>query len=85
MTPLRGHLDRRFRVVLAATILCFSVGYPLALVGHSNFGWVLVTLGGPLLIMLVILTIREVHQGAEADRGLTGADPGSPPPQPAQQ
>lgn len=67
MTPPRGHPDRRFGAVLVATVLCYSVGYPLALVGHSNFGWVLVALGGPLLIMLGILSIRGIHQHADVD------------------
>lgn len=68
MTPRRGHLGRRFQVVLVSTVLCYLIGYPLALAGHSNVGWALVTLGGPLLITLAILTIREVHKGAETDK-----------------
>lgn len=68
MTPRRPPLDRRFRVVLSATVLCYVIGYPLALVGGSPVGWALVMLGGPLLIMLGILTIREVHQRAEVER-----------------
>ncbi len=47
--------------LIAATALCYAVGYPLALIGNSDFGWVLVTLGGPLLIAVGVLVIRRYH------------------------
>jgi hypothetical protein len=53
-------LGTRFRALLIATVLCYAVGYPLALVGHSPVGWVLVFLGGPLLLTLGVLTIRHL-------------------------
>lgn len=57
--------DRRtLWVLLAATVACYATGYPLALWGHSAVGWVLVFLGGPLLLILGALTIRQLHQGA---------------------
>ena len=37
----------RAQVLLAAgMLLCYGIGYPLALIGRSAFGWLLVTLGG---------------------------------------
>lgn len=44
-----------------ATALCYAIGYPLALGAGVTFGWVLVTLGGPLLIALGIVLIRRLH------------------------
>jgi len=54
--------SRRSRVVwlLAATAACYAVGYPLALLGHSVVGWFLVFLGGPLLLVLGVETVRLV-------------------------
>lgn len=46
--------------------LCYAVGYPLALVGHSVAGWVLVFLGGPFLIALGVVVIRRVHRASRA-------------------
>jgi hypothetical protein len=44
-----------------ATALCYAIGYPLALGAGVTFGWVLVTLGGPLLIAVGVLLIRRLH------------------------
>ena len=54
--------QRGVRLLLAATALCYLVGYPLALVGHSPVGWVFVTLGGPLLIALGVVAVRHLHR-----------------------
>ena len=70
--------DRRtLWVLLAATVACYGTGYPLALWGHSAAGWVLVFLGGPLLLILGVLTVRQLHQGAgpRARPGTTGRRP----------
>jgi hypothetical protein len=48
-------------VLIAATVLCYAVGYPLALIGHSDIGWIFVFLGGPLLIAVLAVVIRRVH------------------------
>jgi hypothetical protein len=53
---------RTLWLLLAATLACYGTGYPLALWGHSNVGWVLVFLGGPLLLALGALTVRELHR-----------------------
>lgn len=55
---------RTLWLLLAATLACYGTGYPLALWGHSNAGWVLVFLGGPLLLTLGVLTVRLLHQSA---------------------
>ena len=47
--------------LVAATALCYAIGYPLALIGKSSAGWILVTLGGPLLAAVVWLFIRRVQ------------------------
>lgn len=65
-SPERG--QRRLVILIAATALCYLIGYPLALVGHSPVGWIFVTLGGPLLIALGVVVIRRVHHGSEAAR-----------------
>lgn len=44
-----------------ATALCYAVGYPLALVGGMGVGWVLVAVGGPLLIAFLIVVIRRIQ------------------------
>lgn len=53
--------NRLLLILIAATAVCYAVGYPLALVGGSSMGWVLVTLGGPLLIAVGVLVIRRLH------------------------
>lgn len=54
--------DRSLTILLAATVVCYAVGYPLALIGHSDVGWVFVFLGGPLLIALLVVVIRRVQR-----------------------
>jgi hypothetical protein len=53
------------RWLLAATLLCYAIGYPVALLAHSVVGWVFVFLGGPLLIALGVATVRQLHRAAE--------------------
>ena len=48
-------------VLGVATVLAYAVGYPVALVGGSPFGWVLVTLGGFLLLAFGVVTVRRIH------------------------
>ena len=56
--------DRTLWLLLTATLACYGIGYPVALWGHSAAGWVLVFLGGPLLLLLGALTVRRIHAGA---------------------
>lgn len=56
------HRNRTLLILLAATGVCYAVGYPLALVAGSPVGWVLVTLGGPLLIAVGVVAIRRLHE-----------------------
>ncbi len=53
--------SRRLWALAAATAACYAIGYPVALVAGSPLGWVLVGLGGVLLLAL----------GAAVVRGLT--------------
>lgn len=63
MTGSRGdHRNNRpLAVLIVATALCYAVGYPVALIGNSNIGWVLVSIGGVLLVALVAVTIWRIH------------------------
>ncbi|MGZ4687365.1 hypothetical protein [Oryzihumus sp.] len=54
--------DRAQPVLGVATVLAYAVGYPLALVVGSPFGWVLVTLGGFLLLAFGVVTIQRIHR-----------------------
>jgi hypothetical protein len=54
--------DRTLKILLVLTVLCYAIGYPVALAGHSFLGWVLVFLGGPLLIAVLVLVIRRVQR-----------------------
>jgi hypothetical protein len=66
--------DRRILWLLGATVACYGVGYPLALLGHSAVGWVLVFLGGPCLLALGVLTVRRLHRdGSTPPRSKEGA------------
>lgn len=58
----RPRADRTLKLLLAGTVLCYALGYPLALIGHSNVGWIFVFLGGPLLIALIAVVIRRVQR-----------------------
>lgn len=62
MTSPDDREARTLRVLIVATALCYAVGYPVALVGHSNIGWIFVALGGPLLIAVIVLVIRRVQR-----------------------
>jgi hypothetical protein len=55
-------------LLLAATALCYLIGYPLALILHSDIGWIFVSLGGPLLIALGVVTVRRIHRSEPAGR-----------------
>ena len=66
MTDRASPRSRTLYLLLAATLACYGIGYPVALWGHSAAGWVLVFLGGPLLLTLGALTIRRIHGRAEA-------------------
>ena len=56
--------NRTLWLLLAAPCTCYGIGYPVALWGHSTAGWVLVSLGGPLLLTLGVLTVRRIHGDA---------------------
>ncbi|MGZ4506605.1 MAG: hypothetical protein ACXVX8_05715 [Blastococcus sp.] len=60
--------NSRFVGLAIATVLCYAVGYPLALIGHSPVGWVFVFLGGPLLLTLGVLTIRRIAARSDDPR-----------------
>lgn len=47
-------------VLLVATAACYAIGYPLALVGGYAAGWVLVFLGGVLLLAVGADVVRRV-------------------------
>ena len=55
-----------------ASAACYLIGYPLALIAGVGFGWVLVTLGGVLLMALGVVLVRRVHVGA------SGTEPPAP-------
>jgi hypothetical protein len=44
-----------------AVLLCYAIGYPVALVVDSPLGWVFVTLGGIFLLLLGVVTVRRIH------------------------
>ena len=46
--------------------VCYAVGYPLALVADLSWGWLLVMLGGLLLIGLGAVTVARIHRGSSA-------------------
>ena len=60
--------NSRFLALGVATVLCYAIGYPLALLGHSAVGWVFVFLGGPLLLALGVLTIRRIAARTDDSR-----------------
>ena len=49
-------------VLAAASALCYALGYPIALIGNNPWGWLLVTLGGVLLVALLVVTIRRIDR-----------------------
>ncbi|MDX6212699.1 MAG: hypothetical protein QOF82_1786 [Frankiales bacterium] len=56
--------DRDQTVLAAAMLVCYAVGYPVALLAHSPIGWGFVMLGGVLLFLLIFATIRRINRGA---------------------
>lgn len=59
--------------LIVATALCYLIGYPLAIVGGVAAGWILVALGGPLLLWLLAIVIRRVHASTEAEPNALGS------------
>lgn len=57
--PTRGQL-----VSGIASLVAYAVGYPIAIVGGSGFGWVLVMLGGLLLLVFGALTVQRITRGS---------------------
>jgi hypothetical protein len=53
-------------LLIAAALLSYAVGYPLALRAHSSIGWIFVSLGGLFLIALAMITIARLHAGLAA-------------------
>ena len=62
MSIPRAREERALKILLVLTALCYALGYPVAIIGHSAAGWVLVFLGGPLLIAVLVLVIRRVQR-----------------------
>jgi hypothetical protein len=61
MTRARSWWRRPGLLVLAgATVACYAVGYPVALVAGSPLGWVLVFAGGVLLLALAASAVRSL-------------------------
>jgi hypothetical protein len=69
VSPVTAPRRRTLWLLLVATLACYGAGYPLALWGHSNAGWVLVFLGGPLLLTLGVLTVRMLDRGRDQSGG----------------
>ena len=57
--PTRGQL-----VSGIASLGAYALGYPLAIVGGSGFGWVLVMLGGVFLLVFGILTVQRITKSS---------------------
>ncbi|MEO6700855.1 MAG: hypothetical protein ABI140_19725 [Jatrophihabitantaceae bacterium] len=53
--------------LILTTAACYAVGYPVALLAHTLFGWLLVSVGGLLLMVLALVTVSRVHRGAKSD------------------
>jgi hypothetical protein len=52
--------------LIVAAVVCYGVGYPVGLLAHSVVGWVFVSLGGVVLIVLAGVTIARVHRSVPA-------------------
>jgi hypothetical protein len=52
--------DRNQSILAAAMLLCYAVGYPVAIFGHSPIGWGFVMLGGVFLFLLLLITVRRI-------------------------
>ena len=55
--------DRTQAVLGVACLIAYAIGYPVAIVGGSPIGWVLVMLGGVLLFALVVVTVLRIERG----------------------
>lgn len=62
MTSDRAVFSRAQIMLGIASVVAYAFGYPLALAGGYPVGWMLVTLGGVLLIALGIVTVRRAHR-----------------------
>jgi hypothetical protein len=57
--------DRNQTILAVAMVLCYAVGYPVAIFGHSPIGWGFVMLGGVFLFLLLLITIRRITAGRD--------------------
>lgn len=62
MTTPRLLLTRAQKWLLALAALSYAVGYPLGIVLEWAIGWVLVSLGGVLLLALGVVTVQRIHR-----------------------
>jgi hypothetical protein len=60
-TPRIHRFSRRQWQLTVTMMLCYAVGYPLALTVAPVIGWSLVTIGGLFLFGLGVVTINRVH------------------------
>jgi len=60
--------DRPQLVLGLLSALCYAIGYPVALIANSPFGWVLVTLGGFLLFALIFMTVRRIERNRDSTK-----------------
>jgi hypothetical protein len=54
----RPGMSRGQKIFGTAALLCYVVGYPLAILLHSALGWAFVMLGGLFLLGFGVATIR---------------------------
>lgn len=47
--------------LIIAVLLCYGIGYPVALLAHSSLGWLLVGAGGLPLVALAAVTVRRIY------------------------
>ena len=55
LRPTRGQA-----ITGGASLAAYAVGYPVAIVGGSWIGWVLVMLGGVFLLAFGVLTVQRI-------------------------
>ena len=72
--------SRAQMILGVSSALCYALGYPIALIGGSPIGWVLVTLGGVVLAALFVVTVRRIDRAATV--GSTAPRREDEPPQP---
>ncbi len=75
---LRDHVSNLQLFLVAAAAACYGAGYPLGLISHLAIGWVLVTLGGILLVALGVVTIRRMTHEPDSAASETTARPMTP-------